>query len=94
MEGTEAATLARHYRIAANEREAAATAPAPAADTDDAVAPPRFGPTTVSGSDSFFGPLRSGSPSSPDPPAGTRPGPQGAARVRRWFSPSRWLGGR
>ena len=94
MEGTEAATLARHYRIAANEREAAAATPAPAPDADDAVTPPRFGPTTVSGSDSFFGPLRSGSPSSLDPPADTRSGPDGAARARRWFSPSRWLGGR
>jgi hypothetical protein len=92
LEDTAVATLARHYRIAANEREAAAAGTAP--DPDDAAAQLRFGPTTVSGSDSFFGPPRSGGPSSLDPPADTRPGPDGAARARRWFSPSRWRGGR
>jgi len=94
MEGTEAATLAQHYRVAANEREEAAAGPAPAPDASDAATRPRFGPTTVSGSDSFFDPLRSGGPSSQDPPAESGPGRAGAAPARRWFSPSRWLGGR
>jgi hypothetical protein len=94
MEGTEAATLAQQYRVAANERDATAAAPAPPAVAEAADRRSRFGPTTMSGSDSFFGTLRSGGPSSLDPPAESGPGRDGAARARRWFSPSRWLGGR
>jgi len=86
MEGTEAATLAQQYRVAANERDATAAAPAPPAVAEAADRRSRFGPTTISGSDSFFGTLRSGGPSSLDPPAESGPGRDGAARARRWFS--------
>jgi hypothetical protein len=94
MAGTEAATLAQQYRVAANERDATAARPSPTPDADVAGSRPRFGPTTMSDDDSFFGPLRSGSPSSLDPPAATGPARDSPAPARRWFSPSRWLGGR
>ena len=94
MAGTEAATLAQHYRVAANERDATAAKPAQAPEADVAGSRSRFGPTTTSGGDSFFGPLRSGSPSSLDPPAEPGPARDSRAPAPRWFSPSRWLGGR
>ena len=88
MPGTELATLAQHFRVAANERpedEAPPSRPpAPASG---------FGASVFSRLASGFGRSRPGSPAALEAQADAEDAAAGQP-ARRWFSPSRWLTGR
>ena len=85
MPGTELATLAQHFRVAANERaEDEAPAPPPAAASG-------FGASVVSRLSSGFGRSKPGSSSTLEARAEAQDADTDPPPARSWFSPSRWL---